>query len=100
MVPVPFAAAALADPATPRTSPDAMRSSGSNHWPNVRSTFGRGLVGSMIGPPVVYDIVDLTIFFDCFIRGQSFENLCHRGPFAGPVGPVSYTHLRAHEPVL
>src|SRR5664279_381938 len=86
MVPVPFAAAAFAGPATPRTSPDATRSSGSSRWPSVRSTLGRGLVGSMIGPPVVHDIVDLTISFDYFIRGQSLENQCDRGPFAGPVG--------------
>src|ERR1039457_3705339 len=74
MVPVPFAAAALAGPATPRTSPDAMRSSGSSHWPSVRSTVGRGLVDSMTGPPVVRDIVDLTISIDCFIRGQRGPN--------------------------
>src|SRR5664279_6186595 len=73
MVPVPLAAAAFAGPATPRTSPDATRSSGSSRWPSVRSTLGRGLVGSMIGPPVVHDIVDLTISFDYFIRGQSLE---------------------------
>jgi hypothetical protein len=65
MVPVPFAAAALAGPATPRTNPDAARARGRSHWPSERSTFERGAVESMIGPPVVHDVVDLTTVLKC-----------------------------------